>query len=154
MVGVLPPFLRHPREGCWTAVGPPVQLPRARAEPAVGGGPHRPQDRGRRRTEQGGGAAGAGGRCWGGGGPGRGKARSLSSPLAPAEHSWVWAVPSQPVGARLGPSPLGCSPLVGEKVRQPGDWPSCPGRAARARAASWRLRVSGVPRSPSALGLV
>uniref|UniRef100_A0AC11DMY5 3-hydroxybutyrate dehydrogenase 1 n=1 Tax=Ovis aries TaxID=9940 RepID=A0AC11DMY5_SHEEP len=51
-MGVPPPFPRRPREGCWTAVGPPVQLPRARAEPGVAGGPHRPQDRGKRRTEQ------------------------------------------------------------------------------------------------------
>lgn len=37
------------------------------------GGPQRPQDRGRRRTEQVGGAAGAGRRCWVGGGPAAGE---------------------------------------------------------------------------------
>ena len=56
-------------------------------------------------------------------GPRPGKAGSLCRSQVRGQLNLVWAVPSQPMGAWLGPSPLGSQPLVCRKGLRPCDWP-------------------------------
>lgn len=80
-------------------------------------------------------------------GPRPGKARNLYRSQVREQLNLVWAVRSQPMGAWLGPSPLGSQPLVSRKGLRPCDWP---GRGAA--GALGELAPASLWRPPSLTG--